>query len=100
MWGIVALSPRYPAWIIEQAAAAALLRQVCSYKAVRALAEQLLAAAIARLDAQQPELALLDGASPLTQQHELIRPSTEYAEFFNRSTGSQLPIEPSGETPS
>ncbi len=100
MWGIVALSPRYPAWIIEQAAAAALLRQVHSYKAVRALADQLLAAAISRLDAQQPQLALLDGASPLTQQHELIRQTTEYADFFNSSARSQLPTEPSGEAQS
>lgn len=98
MWGIVALSPRYPASILEQAAATALARHILSYKAVRALADQLLGAAITRLDAQAPELALADGASPLTQQHELIRPSTEYAEFFNRSTSSQLPIEPSGET--
>lgn len=100
MWGIVALSPRYPAWIIEQAAARALLRQVHSYKAVRALADRLLAAAISRLDAQQPQLALLDGASPLTQQHELIRQTTEYADFFNSSARSQLPTEPSGEAQS
>ena len=99
MWGIVGLSRRYPASIVEQAATVALLRHIHSYKAVRALADQLLGAAIVRLDAQQPELALLGGLSPLTQQHELIRPSTEYAEFFNRSTGTQLPIEPSGETP-
>ena len=97
MWGIVGLGARYPASILEQAAAAALARQILSYKAVRALADQLLGAAITRLDAQQPELAL-EAASPLTQQHELIRPSTEYAEFFNRSTGSQLPLEPSGDT--
>ena len=100
MWGIVALSPRYPAWIIEQAATAALLRQVPSYQAVRALAEQLLAAAIARLDAQPPQLPLADGASALTQQHELIREPAEYAEFFNSSASSQLPIEPSGEAQS
>ena len=98
MWGIVALSPRYPACIVEQAAAVALARHIHSYKAVRALADQLLSAAITRLDAQQPELAALEGASPLTQQHELIRETTEYAEFFNRSSGSQLPIEPSGDT--
>ena len=97
MWGIVGLGARYPASILEQAAAAALARHLLSYKAVRALADQLLNAAITRLDAQQPELALLDGASPLTQQHELIRPSTEYAEFFNRSTSSQLPLEPPGD---
>ena len=97
MWGIVGLGARYPASILEQAAAAALARHIHSYKAVRALADQLLGAAITRLDAQQPELELLGGFSPLTQQHELIRPSTEYAEFFNRSTGSQPPLEPSGE---
>ena len=99
MWGIVALAPRYPAWIIEQAAAQALLRQAPTYKAVRALADQLLAVAITRLDAQQPELALLECAPPLTQQHELIRETAEYAEFFNRSSGSQHPTDPSGETP-
>ena len=55
------------------------------------MADQLLAAAIARLDAHQPELALADGASPLTQQHELIRQSAEYAEFFDRSAGSEHP---------
>ena len=98
MWGIVGLGARYPASILEQAAAAALARHIHSYKAVRAIADQLLGAAISRLDAQQPELAALEAAAPLTQQHELIRPSTEYAEFFNRSTGSQLPIEPSGDT--
>jgi transposase len=100
MWGIVALSPRYPAWIIEQAAATALLRQTSSYKAVRALAEQLLGAAIARLDAQQPQLPLADGASVLTQQHELIREPGEYAEFFNSSARSHVCIEPSGEAQS
>jgi transposase len=98
MWGIVGLGARYPASIVEQAATVALARHIHSYKAVRALADQLLGAAITRLDAQQPELALLGGLSLLTQQHELIRPSTEYAEFFNRSTGSQPPLEPSGDT--
>jgi len=98
MRGIVGLGRRYPASILEQAATVALARHIHSYKAVRALADQLLGAAITRLDAQQPELALCDGASPLTQQHELIRPSTEYAEFFNRSTSTQLPLEPTGQT--
>ena len=91
MWGIVGLSPRYPACIIEQAAAAALARHIHSYQAVRAIAEQLLAQAIARLDARQPELPLAHGGSPLTQQHELIRDSAEYAEFFNRSVRTQQP---------
>jgi hypothetical protein len=84
MWGIVGLSPRYPTCIVEQAAAVALARQVHSYKAVRALAEQLLAQAVLDLDARQPQLPLTNTASPLTQQHELIRAPAEYAEFFDR----------------
>ena len=77
MWGIVGLRARYPASILEQAAAAALARHIRSYKAVRALADQLLAKAIERLNAASPEPSL-----PLTQQHELIRDSTTYADFF------------------
>lgn len=77
MWGIVGLSPRYPACILDQAAAVAVARQSHSYKTVRVLAEQLLAQAVIDLDARQPQL-------PLTQQHELIRPPAEYAEFFAR----------------
>lgn len=77
MWGIVGLSPRYPACILDQAAAVAVARQSHSYKTVRVLAEQLLAQAVIDLDARQPQL-------PLTQQHELIRPPAEYAEFFTR----------------
>ncbi|MGH8633924.1 MAG: IS21 family transposase, partial [Burkholderiales bacterium] len=84
MWGIVGLHPRYPACIVEQAAAVALARQVHSYKAVRASAEQLLAQTIDRLDAMQPQLPLAMPTSPLTQEHELIRAPAEYAAFFNR----------------
>ena len=84
MWGIVGLGPRYPACILEQAAAVALARQIHSYKAVRAMAEQLLAQAVIDLDARQPQLPLTTITSPLTQQHELIRAPAEYAEFFNR----------------
>ena len=91
MWGIVGLSPRYPACIIEQAAATALARHIHSYQAVRAIAEQLLAQAIARLDGCQPELPLGPPGSPLTQQHELIRDPAEYAEFFKRSVRTQQP---------
>jgi len=91
MWGIVGLSPRYPACILEQAAAVAVARQSHSYKTVRALAEQLLAQAVIDLDARQPQLAL-------TQQHELIRPPTEYAEFFARiaaaNTAAAAGVEP------
>lgn len=88
MWGIVGLSPRYPAWIVEQACAAALARQIQSYKAVRAIAERLLAEVATRLDSRQGELAL-DAATPLlTQEHELIRGVAEYAEFFKRCVGT------------
>jgi transposase len=85
MWGIVALVPRFPASIVEQAAVLALARQVNSYKAVRVIAEDLLAQALARLDAQP--------AAPLTQRHELIREPTEYARFFKQRTEIS-PVDP------
>jgi len=75
MWGIVGLGGRIPARLVDEAAALAMAREVRSYKAVRALAEQLLAAAIAAL----PATPL---APALTQQHELIRTTDTYAEFF------------------
>jgi len=87
MWCIVGLSPRYPACVLAQAAAVSLARQSLSYKTVRVLAEQLLAQAVIDLDARQPQL-------PLTQEHELIRPSSEYAEFFARiSAANTSPTE-------
>lgn len=76
MWGIVALVPRFPVSIVEQAASLAIARHVRSSKAVRAIADDLLAQALARLDAQPP--------APLTQEHDLIRAPAEYAEFFQR----------------
>ena len=75
MWGIVGLARHIPARVVDEAAALAMARQPRSYKAVRALAEQLLAAAIA-------QLPLTPLAPALTQQHELIRNSDTYAEFF------------------
>ncbi len=90
MWGIVGLYPRYPACVLEQAATTALARHLHSYKGLRAIADQLLAQALARLDAPQGELALVPSAPALTQQHELIRAPAEYAEFFNRSIHSQF----------
>lgn len=91
MWGIVGLRARYPAWILEQACAAALARHVSSYKAVRALADQLLAQSVARLDARQAELALDSPTPLLTQQHELIREVAQYAAFFKRCVGADEP---------
>jgi hypothetical protein len=89
MWGIVGLSPRYPACILEQATGVALAGQAHSCKAVRTLAEQLLAQAVIDLDARQPQLPLTNTASPLTQQHALIRVPAEYAEFFDRRVHDQ-----------
>jgi transposase len=87
MWGIVGLSARYPAWILEQACVAALAQQIQSYKAVRAIADQLLAQVITRLDGRQEEL-LLDSPTPLlTQTHTLIRDVSEYAAFFQYCVG-------------
>jgi hypothetical protein len=52
------------------------------------MAEQLLAQAILDLDARQPQLPLTRTAAPLTQQHELIRATAEYAEFFARASAA------------
>ena len=85
MWGIVGLNRRYPASILEQAAAAALTQHTHSYKTVRAMADQLLAKAIDRLNAQQLALPL---DSPLTQKHALIRETAEYAKFFSTAVSA------------
>jgi transposase len=79
MWGILALADKYPARIFEQACAAALSGNVRSSKQLRAIANRLLEQALMRLD-QAPQAEL-----PLTQEHELIRPSSHYSEFFTRS---------------
>ena len=91
MWGIVGLGARYPASILEQAAGLALHSGIRSYKSVRAIADQLLARALARLDAPQQQLPLDHSASPLTQHHELIRESAVYGEFFDARVRSQHP---------
>ena len=87
MWGIVGLASRYPAWLLEQACATALARQTASYQAVRAIADQLFAQVMTRLDGRQFELPLDSPTPLLTQEHELIRDVTEYAAFFKRSIG-------------
>ena len=80
MWGVVRLVPRFPALIVEQAVETAVTREHHSLKAIRAIAEQLLHRALAELE-EQPT----SPAPPLTQQHDLIREPTLYAEFFNDS---------------
>ena len=90
MWGIVVLARnnRYPKRLIEQACALALERGVRSSKSIRQMVESLLDEAIARLDADAVHGAATAGIA-LTQAHELIRPTTEYAEHFKQSVLSQ-----------
>jgi transposase len=90
MWGIVGLAGRYPDCILEQATSTALTQGIRSYKRVRALAEQSLSDAIAQIDTGQGELPFDAPATPpLTQQHDLIRNTDEYAAFFARGTQPQ-----------
>lgn len=79
MWGILALADKYPARILEQACAAALAGNVRSSKQLRVIANRLLEQALARLQ-QAPQSEL-----PLTQEHALIRPASDYSEFFTHS---------------
>lgn len=87
MWGIVNLArnSRYPRRLIEQACALALEQGVRSSKAIRQSVDSLLDAAIARLEAPTPT----PEPPSLIQSHELIRPTTEYAEYFKQSVLSQ-----------
>jgi hypothetical protein len=85
MWGIVGLRSRYPATIVEQAAEVALVRHTHNYKSMCAIASQLLGEAIARIDASSLAAGTTTHAAALTQQHELIRETTVYADFFKRS---------------
>jgi len=88
MWGIVALADKYPARIFEQACAHALAGNVRSSKQLRAIANRLLEQALLRLE-QAPQSEL-----PLTQEHELIRPTSDYNEFFTRSTRTSEDLTP------
>ena len=79
MWGVLALADKYPARILEQACAAALAGNVRSSRQLRVIANRLFEQALARLEpAPQGEL-------PLTQEHTLIRPASDYSEFFTHS---------------
>jgi transposase len=79
MWGILALADKYPARILEQACATALAANVRSSKQLRVIANRLLEQALARLE-QAPQ-----GQLPLTQEHALIRPASDYSAFFTHS---------------
>jgi hypothetical protein len=79
MWGIVGLSRKYPARLVEQACAHAISSRIYRYKHVRATVERLFEQALEQVEAA-PQLAL-----PLTQDHPLIRPAAEYGELFSRA---------------
>jgi transposase len=85
LWGIVGLATRYPSWILEQACAQMSQQATPSYKAIRALADQILSQVAQRLDPRQEDLAL--EVPTLTQSHELIRDVAEYGAFFQRASG-------------
>ncbi len=94
MWGILALADKYPTRILEQACALAVAGNVRSSKQLRVIANQLFEQALARLD-QVAQLEL-----PLTQEHALIRPASDYSEFFSHSARANAgePHLPSQET--
>jgi hypothetical protein len=76
LWGIVGLVRRYPRRLIEAACERAMVEGVYSYGYVKALTEQLMEDALARLDAPSP------GEVSLTQNHALIRAGDDYADLF------------------
>ena len=93
MWGIVGLSRKYPARLVEQACAHAISNRIYRYKHVRATVEQLFEQALEQVEAA-PQPPLL-----LTQDHPLIRVAAEYGDLFSRAVrhaaGNGLPIETS-----
>jgi len=89
MWGIVGLSKRYPARIIEQACCEALERGPLTAKNVRLLADKFLSEAIEKInagDASPKSQGHEATTASLTQAHALIRDSNEYANFFDQCT--------------
>ena len=84
MWGFGGLerNSRYPRRLIEEACGLALTQGVRSSKSVRQMVESLLDEAIERLNA---DADTVPASFALTQSHELIRPTSEYAEHFKQS---------------
>lgn len=82
MWGILGVSKKYPARVVEQACAVALARGVRSSKEVRAIADSVFEEALAKLESAETVAATESG---LTQHDPLIRDAAEYDEFFNRA---------------
>jgi hypothetical protein len=86
----------YPRRLIEQACTQALRENVRSYKAIQALqalAERLLSAALAGIDAP------LQGELDLTQQHPLIRDGDDYADLFTLGAQTSAILPPTKEQP-
>lgn len=72
MQGVVNLARKYEAGCIESAAQKAIELGLRSYKAFRRLVE-------ARKDSKNTE-----AESPISQEHQLIRPSSDYGAFFDQ----------------
>lgn len=83
MWGIVGLTNRYPARIVESACRLALDRNVRSSKQVRLIADSVFEEALAKLE--QASVSAPAPETRLTQNDPLIRDVVEYDEFFNQS---------------
>ncbi len=83
LWGIVNLAKRYPNHFIDAACCAAMEQGIYSYRHVKALTEQRVSEALAVLQAASPT----PSASPLTQQHALIRSADEYGDLFAHGAG-------------
>jgi hypothetical protein len=79
MWGIVGLSRKYPARLVEQACAHAIGNRIYRYKHVRATVERLFEQAFAQIETTRPP------TSQLIQDHPLIRAPAEYGDLFSRA---------------
>lgn len=87
LWGIVHLADRHPRQMVNAACARALDDGVPSYRHVKAIAEQLVAQALTRLEGADPAS---DQACP-TQAHDLIRSPQEYGELFAMAAACTTP---------
>lgn len=82
MRGIVALAKRFPATLIEQASGTALRGNIRSCKSVRELVQRLFDRNQAKTG--DPMASAGPTQEKLTQEHELIRPGSDYSNFFEQ----------------